>query len=89
MGDEPTYTRTITITTRGYSRQVPVRIVQYTCVECGREQETRHTVGRLPLYCWWCRRLIEQVRREHDRDAAAERMRRLRESRRASQPTHV
>jgi transposase len=89
MRDEPPPTHTITISTRGYSRQVPVRTIRYTCVECGREEEARHTVGRLPQYCWWCRRLSEREHREQDRDAAAERMRRLRESRRISRATRV
>jgi hypothetical protein len=75
----------ITIMVKGHARTVRRRAVRYTCAQCGQEQTIQQHLGRPPRYCPACREQLERWRREDDRDAAAARMRRLRESRRAAQ----
>jgi uncharacterized Zn finger protein (UPF0148 family) len=77
----------ITITVKGHTRTVRPRAVGYTCQQCGGACAIQQHLGRPPLYCPECRQKVERWRREDDRDAAAERMRRLRETRRADQRT--
>jgi uncharacterized Zn finger protein (UPF0148 family) len=77
----------ITITVKGHTRTVRPRVVHYTCQQCGGAYTIEQHLGRPPLYCPECRQKVERWRREDDRDAAAERMRRLRETRRADQRT--
>ncbi len=77
----------ITITVKGHTRTVRQREVQYTCEFCSGEYTVLQYLGRPPLYCDECRRTLERWRRQDDRDAAAERMRQLRERRRAGQST--
>jgi DNA-directed RNA polymerase subunit RPC12/RpoP len=75
----------ITITVNGHTRTVRLRAVSYTCQECGGTFTIQQHLGRPPRHCPACRAMLERWRREDDRDAAAARMRRLREARRASQ----
>jgi hypothetical protein len=77
----------ITITVKGHTRTVRSREVCFTCQLCSGAYTIHQHLGRPPLYCDACRQKVERWRREDDRDAAAERMRRLRQARRASQPT--
>ncbi len=80
-----------TIQVGTHRRTLTQREVTYTC----QFPSCEHTVtelrypGPTPRYCAHCKRLLEQWRRQDDRDAAAERMRRLREQRRTpSQQPH-
>ncbi|HVA92270.1 MAG TPA: hypothetical protein VNL71_20790 [Chloroflexota bacterium] len=77
----------ITITVKGHTRTVRQRTVGYTCQNCGGTYTIEQYLGRPPLFCPECRQKLERWRREDDRDAAAERMRRLRETRRTDQRT--
>jgi hypothetical protein len=77
----------ITITVKGHTRTVRPRAVHYTCQQCGGACTIQQHLGRPPLYCAECRVRVGRWRREDDRDAAAERMRQLRETRRAAQRT--
>ena len=78
---------TRTIAVKGHTRTIHPHEVRFTCQLCAGEYTVQQYLGRPPLYCASCRRDVERWRRWDDRDAAAERMRRLREARRASQPT--
>jgi len=75
---------TITIAVKGHIRTVRPREVHFTCQLCRGEYTVVQHLGRPPLYCATCREDRERWRRGDGRDAAAERMRRLRETRRAS-----
>ena len=77
----------ITIIVKGHTRTVRQRTVGYSCQNCGGTYIIQQYLGRPPLYCPECRQKLERWRREDDRAAAAERMRRLRETRRADQRT--
>jgi hypothetical protein len=77
---------TITIQVKGHTRTVRQREVRFTCQQCSGEYTVVQHLGRPPLYCAGCRKDLEVCRRALDRDAAADRMRRLRDARRASQP---
>ena len=77
----------ITVAVRGHTRRVRLREVQYTCQQCDRDCRVQQHLGRPPRYCPACRQQLEHWRRLDGRDAAAARMRRLRASRQASQPT--
>jgi hypothetical protein len=74
-----------------HTRTLKQREVTYTCQFPYCEQtitELRYP-GPTPHYCAFHKQQQEQWRRQDDRDAAAERMRRLREQRRmASQQSH-
>jgi hypothetical protein len=74
----------ITIQVKGHTRTVRPREVRFTCQFCSGEFTVWQHLGRPPLYCTYCRENLERWRRWDDRDAAAERMRRLRDARRAS-----
>jgi hypothetical protein len=76
----------ITIMVREHTRLVRRREVHYTCRQCGQACCVQQYLGRPPLYCADCRQQLGRWRRQDDRDAAAERMRYLRASRRTSQP---
>lgn len=67
-------------------RTLKQREVTYTCQfpYCEVTVTELRYPGPRPRYCPFCRRQVEQWRRQDDRDAAAERMRRLREQRRAT-----
>jgi hypothetical protein len=75
----------ITSMVKGHTRRVRPGEVRYTGAQCGREGTIQQHLGRPPRYCPPCREQLERWRREDDRDDAAARMRRLRESRRAAQ----
>jgi hypothetical protein len=69
-----------------HSRTLKQREVTYTCQFPYCEQtvtELRYP-GPTPLYCSSCRQMLREWRREDDRDAAAARMRRLRDQRRVA-----
>jgi hypothetical protein len=78
---------TITIQVKGHSRTVRQREVHFTCQLCSGEYTILQHLGRPPLYCATCRLKLETWRRQDDRYAAADRMRRLRDARRAAQAT--
>ena len=75
---------TLTIAVKGHIRTVRPREVHFTCQLCRGAYTVVQHLGRPPLYCPECRQKLERWRRQDDRDAAADRMRRLRETRRAS-----
>lgn len=78
---------TITIAVKGHTRMVRQREVRFTCQFCRGEHIIQQHLGRPPRYCARCRDDLERWRRQDDRDAAAARMRRLRDARRAAQAT--
>ena len=69
-----------------HTRTLKQREVTYSCQfpYCGRTVTELRYPGPTPRYCAFCKRELAQWRRQDDRDAAAERMRRLREQRRAT-----
>jgi hypothetical protein len=72
-------------------RTLKQREVTYTCQfpYCGQTVTELRYPGPTPRYCPACKQKQERWRREDDRDAAAARMRRLRDQRRAaSQQSH-
>lgn len=72
MGQSPAYLRTIT-----------QRRVRVLCDHCHKRRYRTMYPGPQPLYCDECRAAVTTLQRERDRDAARERMRRLRAERRA------
>jgi hypothetical protein len=69
----------------GYRRTIRQREVTYTSQfpYCGQTVTELRYPGPTPRYCPDCKQKQERWRREDDRDAAADRMRRLREQRRS------
>jgi len=67
-------------------RTLTQREVTYTCAfpYCGRTITELRYPGPTPRYCPDCKQTWERLRRADDRDAAAARMRRLREQRRTA-----
>jgi hypothetical protein len=76
---------TITIQVKSHTRTVRHREVHFTCQLCSGDYTVQQHLGRPPRYCARCRQDLERWRRQDDRDAAADRMRRLRDARRAAQ----
>ncbi len=76
--------KTIQVST--YTRTLKQREVTYTCQfpYCGQTVTEYRYPGPTPRYCPECKQKQERWRREDDRDAAAARMRRLRDQRRAA-----
>jgi hypothetical protein len=77
-----------TIQVNAYTRRLTQRAVTYTCQfpYCGHTVTELRYPGPTPRYCPACKQQQERWRREDDRDAAAARMRRLRDQRRAARP---
>lgn len=75
-----------TIQVGTHTRILTQREVTYTCQfpYCGRTVTDLRYPGPTPRYCPDCKQQWEQWRRAEDRDAAAERMRRLRDQRRTA-----
>jgi hypothetical protein len=67
-----------------YRRTIRQRPVTATCQECGRIETVLRYPGPTPRYCAYGKTLLERWRRQDDRPAAAARMWRLREERRAA-----
>jgi hypothetical protein len=77
-----------TLQVGGYHRTIRQRVVTYPCQDCGRTDTVLRYPGPTPRYCAYCKELVERWRRLTDRPAAAARMWRLREQRRAATPPH-
>jgi hypothetical protein len=73
-----------TLQVGSYHRTIRQRAVTYTCQDCGRTESVLRYPGPTPRYCAYCKTLLERWRRQVDRPAAAARMWRLREERRAA-----
>lgn len=75
-----------TIQVGTHTRTLKQREVTYTCQfpYCERSITELRYPGPTPRYCPDCRQKSERWRREDDRDAAAARMQRLRDQRRAA-----
>jgi len=69
-----------------YVRTLKQREVTYTCQfpSCEDTVTELRYPGPAPRYCAFHKQQVERWRRQDDRDAAADRMRRLREQRRAA-----
>jgi hypothetical protein len=73
-----------TLQVGSYRRTIRQRAVTYTCQDCGRTETVLRYPGPTPRYCAYCKAMLERWRRQVDRPAAAARMWRLREERRAA-----